>query len=103
MDSPLRKLTLAIPKQIKGTILDVLDDMEPALQGYSLISAQGRGPLEELGSQAEKVLGASNVVLILVILPDVRIQMVLGAVLEACQRPNISYWVEPVLDFGRLQ
>lgn len=103
MDTSLRKLTLAIPKAIKATIFDVLDDMTPALKGYSFLSAQGRGSGEELTSGPEKVLGASNMILIMLILPEAQISTVLETIRSVCARPKISYWVEPVLDFGRLQ
>lgn len=103
MDTSLRKLTLAIPKNIKASILDALDGLDPGLQGYSFVPAQGRGPSVELSTGPEKVLGASNIVLILIILPEAQIPSVLETVLAACSRPKILYWVEAILDFGRLQ
>jgi hypothetical protein len=103
MDAPLRKLTLAFPKTIEASILDVLDDMEPPLQGYSFMTAKGRGPDMQLSAVSERVQGAGNVVLVKIIVPENDVDAILEAIRINCSRPNISYWVEPILDFGRLQ
>lgn len=103
MDTPLRKLTLAFPRNIEASILDALDDMEPALQGYSFMVAKGRGPEMELTAVSERVQGAGNIMLVQIILAENKISDVLETIRVTCARPSISYWVEPVLDFGRLQ
>jgi hypothetical protein len=56
-----------------------------------------------LSSSAEKVKGAMRVFAVLIILPEEHINAVLEAIRRACPRRQISYWIEPVLDFGRLQ
>lgn len=103
MASTLRKLTLAFPRSIEASILDVLDDMEPPLQGYSFISAKGRGADMNLKAVSERVQGAGNILLVQIILMEHDISAVLENIRVTCGRPNISYWVEPILDFGRLQ
>ena len=103
MDAPLRKLTLAFPKNIEASILDVLDAMEPPLQGYSFMTAKGRGPDMQLNAVSERVQGAGNIVLVKIIVPGDDIGVILETIRIKCGRPNISYWVEPILDFGRLQ
>ena len=103
MDTSLRKLTLACPRSLETAVLDVLDNMEPPLPGFSLIPAKGRGADIDLMSVSERVQGAGNIVLIQIILSETGIQSVLDTIRKSCGRAHISYWVEPVLDFGRLQ
>lgn len=103
MDTPLRKLTLVCPKNIEPTVLDTLDGLAPGLPGYTCLDGFGRGASMHLSSSAEKVKGAMRVFTVLIILPEERINGVLEAIRRACPRRQISYWIEPVLDFGRLQ
>jgi nitrogen regulatory protein PII len=103
MDTPLRKLTLTCPKAGAISILDALDDIEPNLPGYTFIDGQGRGPQLDYMNASEKVQGAMRVVLIVIILPESQIEDVLAVVKAVYHRPQLSYWVEPVLDFGKLQ
>jgi hypothetical protein len=49
------------------------------------------------------VKGAMKIITVLMILPENVIPLVLEAVRVACPRRQISYWIEPVLDFGRLK
>lgn len=103
MDTSLRKLTLSCPKSGAVSILDALDTLEPALPGYTLLDGQGRGPSLEYASGSEAVEGAIRIVLILIVLPANQIEDVLAMVKKNYRRPQLSYWVEPIVDFGRLQ
>ena len=103
MDTPLRKLTLVCPKNIEPALLDALDGIVPELPGYTSQDGLGRGSSMHLASSAEKVKGAMRVITVLIILPEERIEDVLEAVRRACPRRQISFWIEPVLDFGHLQ
>ena len=103
MDTPLRKLTLVCPKDIEPTLLDALDGIVPELPGYTILEGMGRGSTMHLASTAEKVKGAMRIFTVQMILPEARITDVLETLRHACSRRQISYWVEPALDFGRLQ
>lgn len=103
MDTSLRKLTLVCPKVAGTTILDCLDNVQPKLAGYSFFTGQGRGEHLDLLSASEKVQGSMPVMMIVMILPEERIEHLLAEIKKAYRRPQISYWVEPVLDFARLQ
>lgn len=103
MDSTIRKLTLVCPKGIEPTVFDTLDGLVPALPGYTSQDGYGRGSSMHLASAAEKVKGAMKVFSLLLVLPEERIVDVLEAIRCACPRRQISYWIEPVIEFGRLQ
>ncbi|KJS26675.1 MAG: hypothetical protein VR75_06170 [Hyphomonadaceae bacterium BRH_c29] len=103
MDAPLRKLTLVCPKSVEPTVLDTLDAMLPELPGYTCNDGLGRGSSMELASTAEKVKGAMRIFTVIIVLPEEGIERILDAVKCACPRRQISFWIEPVLDFGRLK
>lgn len=103
MDTSLCKLTLSCPKSGAVSIIDALDDLQPALPGYTLLDGQGRGPSLDYSSASEEVQGAARIVMIIIVLPADQIDDVLSMIRESYRRPQLSYWVEPVLDFGRLQ
>lgn len=103
MDQTLRKLTLVGPVAIESAMIDCLDRLKPDLPGYTIISGEGRGLEADLPSPAERVRGAMRVITVLIILQEMQITPVLEAIREACPRPNIAFWVEPILDFGRLK
>ncbi|MFC2952685.1 DUF3240 family protein [Marinicaulis aureus] len=102
MGASLCKLTIICPREIEAVLADALDAMEPRLPGYTMIEAHGRGPKMQPASAAERVRGALRTAMFILILPRPRIEDVTGMIRTACPRPQISYWVEPVEDFGRL-
>lgn len=102
MVASLRKLTLVCPREIQPTLADVLDAIEPALPGYTVVESAGHGPDTQLRSAYEKVRGAIRTSMFQMILPEERVRDVLDVVASGCSRPQIAYWVERVEDFGRL-
>lgn len=103
MDTALRKLTLVCPARIETALVDCLDGLDPALRGYTILRGEGRGASADLPTTAERVRGAMQVITVQIVLPNERISPLLEAVAVACPRPNLAYWIEPILDFGRLQ
>lgn len=102
MGAPLRKLTIICPQEIEAVMADTLDAMEPALPGYTIVEAHGRGGAMRTASAVERVRGALRMAMFILVLPDDRVTGVTELIRSACPRPQISYWVETVEDFGRL-
>ena len=102
MGPPLRKLTIVCPREIEAALADALDAVEPPLPGYTIIEAHGRGGALQPASAVERVRGALRTSMFILVLAQDRIEGVTEAVRIACPRPQISYWMEPVEDFGRL-
>ncbi|MEZ5921183.1 MAG: DUF3240 family protein [Parvularculaceae bacterium] len=102
MGASLRKLTIICPREIEAPMSDALDAIDPPLPGYTVLEAHGRGPTMKPATASERVRGALRMSLFIIILPAETAAEVLGAVRAACPRPQISYWIEPVEDFGRL-
>lgn len=103
MDTPLQKLTVIAPALLQGALTDCLDSLTPELPGYTSQTGEGRGPLIELKTPAERVRGAARIVSFTMIMPAEQVASVLDAIRETCPAPHISFWTEPVLDFGRLK
>lgn len=102
MGASLRKLTIVCPREVEAVLADALDAVEPALPGYTIIEAHGRGGAMHPASAVERVRGALQTSMFTLVLAQHRIESVTEAVRVACPRPQISYWVEPVEDFARL-
>lgn len=102
MDQQLCKLNVVTPRAIAPALLEVFDSAETPLPGYTVVDAEGHGPDVALMTGAESVAGAMRASLIIMILPPAQVEAVKSMILAASPRPNIAYWVEPVLDYGRL-
>lgn len=102
MVAPLCKLTLVCPREIKSVIADALDDIEPALPGYTVVDAAGHGPDAALATAGERVQGAMRAAMFILILPKAQVDGVLSGLAERCQRRQLAFWTEPVEDYGRL-
>ncbi len=98
----IRKLTIVCPREVEAVLADALDAMEPALPGYTVIEASGRGRAMEKAGAEERVRGALRITMFIIVLPQSRIGVVTETIRIACPRPQIAYWVEPIEDFGRL-
>jgi len=102
MGTPLCKLTLVCPLDIRVSISDALDALDPQIPGYTVVEGLGHGPEAALLSSAERVHGAMRTAIFLMILPRTETSRVLAGVAETIQRPQLAYWIEPVDDYGRL-
>lgn len=102
MDHDLCKLSVVCPREITPVLIEAFDASDVPLPGYTVVDAYGHGPDISLMSGAEKVAGAMTSSVIIAILPKEQVEAVKAMILAASPRPNIAYWVEPVLDYGRL-
>lgn len=102
MVSTLCKLTIITPRDVKTKLADVLDEMSDVIEGYTVLDGQGRGAAAELSSPAERVEGAMKIALFMMVLPEDAAEAVLDRIAGHCQRRKLTFWKEPVSDFGRL-
>ena len=103
MVSTLRKLTLVAPQALEASLTDTLLNMDPPAEGLTVIDARGHGASMLMASPAEQVRGAMNTVMVVTVVQSDQIEAALAAVAAACPVPRLSYWIEPVEDFGRLE
>lgn len=97
----LVSLHVAFPKSIEEDVLDVCRSV-PNAPGFTVIAAEGLGVGAQLRTARETVLGrAQRRLLVIVAAPDVCARVVV-ALREALPSPEATYWILPVVEFGRL-
>jgi hypothetical protein len=102
MGSSLCKLSVIGPREIQTTLADLLDALPETVPGYTMIEAEGRGVDMSLATAGERVKGAMRAIQFMMILPRDAVPEVLATIAGRCPRRQITYWTEPVEDFGRL-
>jgi hypothetical protein len=96
------KLCVAFPPDLEDDILECLFGMPQAVGGFSVVSAEGHGHGFDRASVRERVRGRVARRLLYLVLERDRVPQVLDGLRAAIRSPEVAYWIEPVLDFGRL-
>jgi hypothetical protein len=96
------KLTIAFPPDLEDDIVECLLDRPEYVGGFSVVSAEGHGHGFARASVRERVRGRVARRLLYAILEQERLPTVLERLRDTVRNPSVAYWVEPVLDFGRL-
>jgi hypothetical protein len=102
MTVPRCKLTVAFPPDLEDDILECLFDMPDEVGGFSVVSAEGHGHRFERASVRERVRGRVARRILYLVLEQERLPRVLDGLRATIRSPEVAYWVEPILDFGRL-
>lgn len=98
----LQKLTLAFPPAVEAQLVRFLLERRPALPGFTTIAAGGHGADFATASIEEQVRGLVKRRLLLLVLPAESVPGLVTALCQAIPNPHVTWWVEPVLGFGRL-
>jgi hypothetical protein len=96
------KLTVAFPPSLEDEIVESLLDLPEDVGGFTIVSAEGHGQGFARASIRERVRGRVARRLVFVILEQDRLPRVLERLREGASHPAVAYWVEPVLEFGRI-
>ena len=95
-------LNLAIPVTLEVEVADFLL-LRPALaSGFTIVAAQGMGQGANLLSSMEQVQGRCKRKLFLVVGEQEKLRQLLKELSLEIKSQDISYWITPVLQFGRL-
>ena len=98
----LKRLTVVFPPAVEASLIELLLEQDPPLPGFTTIVAEGHGADFATASTHEQVRGRIKKRLLLMVLPADRIESVIAALRAAIPNPHVTWWVEPVIDFGRL-
>ncbi len=100
--SPDCVLTLSLPRALEEEVLDHLMAHPDLATGFTLWQGQGMGTRVELTSAMEQVQGRARRVFVQVALSRQHVPALLGALRAELGSAGITYWVTPLLAFGRL-
>jgi hypothetical protein len=102
MDQSLCKLTLVYPPPAEDGIIELLLASDPPLPGFTSWTADGHGMGFDNASPGEKVRGRVRRCVLTLIATRGRIRALLDEIAAHLAIPRLLYWLEPVLEVGRL-
>jgi len=102
MDQSLCKLTLIYPPASEAHLVEVLMNSEPPVSGFTTWEAEGHGHSFAKASMRERVRGRIARGVLMVVLPRVRTELLIEEIRAKAAIADLVYWIEPVLDFGRM-
>lgn len=76
--------------------------LEPRIGGFTTFRAEGHGFSFSGASTAENVRGRVERRVLMAVMRQERIPAVLEAIRRKLPVPHLAYWLEPVLEVGRL-
>ncbi len=100
--APLTRLTIAFPPALEARIVELLLEHEPPLPGFTVLRGEGHGADFSRASVREQVRGRVDRRILMIILPQAHAEALLDALRSAVPNPQVAWWLEPVLAFGRL-
>ncbi len=102
MDQPLCKLTLVYPPAAEDAVIELLLASEPPLPGFTSWTADGHGMGFDNATPGEKVRGRVRRCVLTLIATRGRTRALLDEIATKLAIPRLLYWLEPVLEVGRL-
>ena len=95
-------LTLAMPAALEEDVLDCLLLHPVWAAGFSVLEAQGMGVGAPFPSSMEQVRGRGRRKLVMIAGVDADLRLLVQALATHLPKPDIAYWISPVLCHGRL-
>lgn len=103
MDQSLCKLTLIYPSSGNDPIVDLMLNVAPPIAGFTTWLGEGHGSSFGSASPSERVRGRVKRTILVAVLPREKIAALLDVIAEKAPLPHLTYWVEPVTEFGQLK
>lgn len=98
----LVQLTLAAPRSLEEALVDHLLAHPDWAGGFTLSHAQGHSQRAESLTVQERVRGRADRISVQIVLTPVQAQALLDHLKRHLPKPEVAYWLTPVIDFGRL-
>jgi len=102
MMDTLCKLVIVCPKETADDIVEVLLEFNHLSPAFTTFDADGHGHDFEAASVQEQVRGRVARRVLWLVLPIKDTAQVLGEVASQVKNPHVTYWTEPILEFGHL-
>ena len=98
----LKRLTLLYPPALEGPLVELLLEHRPELPGFTTVAAEGHGAdLDDAGIR-EQVRGRVARGMLTMVLPAALVEVVLASLRARFAHSDVTWWVEPVEQFGDL-
>jgi hypothetical protein len=98
----LVQLNLVAPDSLEDDLLDVLLAHPEWAAGFTLLRAEGHSLLTADASAQERVRGRARRVALQIVLDPEQARALLTSLGRRLPKPEVAWWLTPVLDFGRL-
>lgn len=96
------QLTLAAPRNLEEALVDQLLAHPDWAEGFTLLHAEGHSQRAESLTVQERVRGRADRISLQIVLTPAQAQALLAHLKRHLPRPEVAYWLSPVIDFGRL-
>lgn len=102
MDQSLCKLTLVYPISAANDLIELIMSSKPAVGGFTTFKAEGHGFDFSRARISERVRGRVERGVLVAVMPRRNASLLLESVRKALPVPHMAYWIEPVIEVGRL-
>ncbi|MFV0297389.1 MAG: DUF3240 family protein [Hyphomicrobiaceae bacterium] len=103
MDQPLCKLTLVYPIAAEERLLEIAMAARHPIGGFTTWRVEGHGQDFSRASVAERVRGRVTRGMFVLVQTRALIDQLLADLEAQAPVEHLTYWVEPVLAFGRMK
>lgn len=103
MDDNLCKLTLVCPTTGADRITELMLTFDPPVKGFTTWLAEGHGFGFANASINERVRGSVRRQVIVAVIERQTARALLNAIETTAPLQQLTYWIEPVESFGRMQ
>jgi hypothetical protein len=98
----LVKLSLAAPMHLEDELVEQFLEFPEWASGFTLFKAEGYSRHHERLSMLELVRGRTQRILVQIVLEADNAQALLAHLKTRFPKRDMAWWLEPVIDFGRL-
>lgn len=98
----LLQLTLVAPKSLEQELVDQLLAHPDWADGFTLVRGEGHSRRTQNLSAQERVRGRADRIGLQIVLEPAQAQALLEHLKHHLPKPEVAYWLTPVLEFGRL-
>ena len=95
-------LTLAAPRMLEEELLEQLLAHPEWATGFTLSRVEGHSHRKMALSVQEQVRGRAGRIALQIVLEAEQAQALLTHLKARFPKPDVAYWLTPVIDFGRL-
>lgn len=98
----LVQLTLTAPRHLEEELVEQLLAHPEWAAGFTLFKTEGHSTRTEDLSTTERVRGRAHRLTVQIVLEAEQAQALLAHLRHYLPKPDVAYWLAPVIEFGRL-